>query len=1105
MENPQAQMPQGQPGQAPEQMQQGQPQQGGQDQQMQQVMQFVEQALQQGAQPADVAAQLLQSQVPPELIMEAFVQMGMPQEEAQRNIEQAMQGGGQQPQGPGEEGMEGAMSNPQEEGAEQAMPMPEDGAPMPEDGSQPQMLFGGLFSNNRRIKNKKNTIVNNYYGYNPNGGGGNGGGNNYGYPQSGQNNAYTNTTQGQSEFPSLNSNEPPVPYDPSAEMDDYENRVKEEQAALRNGVPNHGGNFVKNWGDPYSTVNDGFPRFSDGNFGPNGYTPAPGYRNGGALSYYADGGSVMDEVNMMIKNQVDPRDIIKSVQAAVSQGKITPEEATSIMEQVSSMQSAQDPQGSDVAMADQSQDPQNYDPAMAVPDQSMGMAMFGGKLKRNLIKAYGGPATAPAMDSENYAKDRSTMFVNSVKGDMYKATLDSAFPSLTGKSMTYGGLVKAGNGINLKDGQITIDPTQYASDAEYKAALWNWNNDPANAKTQITAEHLKDKTWTAPPPVAKFQFMEGDRFGQDPGGAYIIRKDGTRETIPADVAANLAGANQQNPYGYGANQYGANPYAVSPVGYGNPYQQSPYDQLYSSASPFARLLAGNRYGDPRLTGANLPGGMNAAQFLGNAGGFDGLTTGMTGKVGDQTWRVGEAEKFKEGSIWKGNRRKGVRYQIDWGNAAAMNPATAQTAPSVAAATTPAAPALNPDGTQKITLPAGYMPDVDPMTQVNPNITSAVNIPGQVPGLPGAQTNWYDPIVGPANVPTVGQPFVPTPVTPEEVVNPNISPEGALLSDKSRSDWRNIRKQDDYKENFTQKGNDFYDKNPEAADKENPYIPLDRDRKNYSSDKEYYKAMYPDLSNREIRRMDRRFDDGTDPYSKDTKTYTAKELEANDQVAKKQAKADKEAAEIQADKDKKAARDAERITNEKADDFEKQSKAKDAFKSPAMRAYGGGVDPEALQNAIHLINRAFGGMIPQALDGNMGAAGQKGTVEASEGSKFNINWKNADPYLMKKADQLTNFATQFNAYNPEKEIASVSSINIPREEYSVMPRGIYGQQGDMLSNNIGNNVLNPTDVGRNNQRTVYAFGGRLYEVGGDVELDDSELEALSAAGIKFRRV
>jgi hypothetical protein len=122
MENPQAQM-QGQ----------GQPQQQGQDQQMQQVMQVVQQMVQQGMQPVEIAAQLLQ-QVPPEAIMQVFVQMGIPEEEAQASIQEAMEQGqqAQQPQGPGEEQLEGAASNPQEEAVE---------APMP--AEQAQMAYGG--------------------------------------------------------------------------------------------------------------------------------------------------------------------------------------------------------------------------------------------------------------------------------------------------------------------------------------------------------------------------------------------------------------------------------------------------------------------------------------------------------------------------------------------------------------------------------------------------------------------------------------------------------------------------------------------------------------------------------------------------------------------------------------------------------------------------------------------------------------------------------------------------------------------------------------------------------------------------------------------------
>lgn len=112
--------------------------QAGQDGQMQQVMQMVQQMLQQGAQPVEVAQQLLQEQMPPEAIMEVFTQMGMQPEEAQATIQEAMQGGQQQPQGPGEEQMEGQASNPQEEQAEQQ------GAPMQQGmPPSPGMAQGG--------------------------------------------------------------------------------------------------------------------------------------------------------------------------------------------------------------------------------------------------------------------------------------------------------------------------------------------------------------------------------------------------------------------------------------------------------------------------------------------------------------------------------------------------------------------------------------------------------------------------------------------------------------------------------------------------------------------------------------------------------------------------------------------------------------------------------------------------------------------------------------------------------------------------------------------------------------------------------------------------
>ena len=112
--------------------QQGAPQQGGgQDEAMQQIMQMVEQMIQQGAQPADVAAELLGQQVPPEAIMQVFVQMGLPEQEAQAAIEQAMQAGP-----PAQEGA------PQ--GPPQGQPSPEEMAAMQQQqGAPPMMEHGG--------------------------------------------------------------------------------------------------------------------------------------------------------------------------------------------------------------------------------------------------------------------------------------------------------------------------------------------------------------------------------------------------------------------------------------------------------------------------------------------------------------------------------------------------------------------------------------------------------------------------------------------------------------------------------------------------------------------------------------------------------------------------------------------------------------------------------------------------------------------------------------------------------------------------------------------------------------------------------------------------
>jgi len=94
----------------PEMMQQQQMQnpmmgQAPQQDPMQEVMMMVQQMMEQGAAPEDVIMELLNNQVPPDVIVQVFVQMGMPQEQAVQIIQAVMS----QEQGMPEQGMDPSM------------------------------------------------------------------------------------------------------------------------------------------------------------------------------------------------------------------------------------------------------------------------------------------------------------------------------------------------------------------------------------------------------------------------------------------------------------------------------------------------------------------------------------------------------------------------------------------------------------------------------------------------------------------------------------------------------------------------------------------------------------------------------------------------------------------------------------------------------------------------------------------------------------------------------------------------------------------------------------------------------------------------------------
>ena len=975
MENPQAQMPQGQPGMAPEQMQQGQPQQGGQDQQMQQIMQMVQQMMQQGAQPVDAAAELLGQQVPPEIIMQVFVQMGMPEQDAQMAIEQAMQGG-QQPQGQGEEQM----------AAEQQMM--QQGAP--EEGGQPspaeeiQMRYGGRMP--RRLRSFAN------------------GGDNQ-------------------------------------EME-----------------------------------------------------------------------AVMQQVQDMMSQGANAKQVMEQIQAAAQQGQISPETATTVLEQLSGMQQAENPQGDDATMAANSQDPQMMDPNMATPDSAMGMAKFGGNLKKLMSRAYGGQAVAPGTDSKTYAKDRTSMFVNAVKNNAFKSTLDDDFPSLSGNQMAYGGsLPKATKGIIMKDNKLTIDPTQFKSEAEYKAAVLDWNMDSANKDNQVTGELLKTNTWKEPElkpeagkqyeldtatgklkvvvPKNQFQFQEGDIMGQDAQGTYVTRKDGSMMRVPSNQMQGAQTYNSQ----------------INPVAYQNPYGTGLFGNLAASASPFGRMVANfgaNNMYDPRITGTNLPGGMSGQQFLG-AIGANGIVPGMAGTAAGQNWRIGQGEEFKEGSIWRGNRRKGVRYQIDWGDAAAMNPAGPQnnfaTTTNPAAVTNPNYNSKSLEDREAIDQGLQYSGQTtQPVTTSNASYQIDDNEYNPLAAKDNREYNSSSPVVNqPSAVVVANQNTVAPGST--NVVNPasEVNATDQTVTPVVDNSALNVTKVTDEEIEGGRKSNKYDRQSDKQVAKETKIganesfknyedIVSEFDKKDAQTIRNDYNQMYQTYGKNEADQM------MNDSY------MDRKLKERNDKIEKKLNKPEK--------------------------NYSKPNRMRDL-------AYGGNVDPVALENAIALINRAFGGRIPKAVNGiNLGSEdtdankipdylqaenlptnpfGNNGTLEQSAGKKMNIDWRGvagaAGDVYMNNATKLTNFANEMNQLNPAYDNAKLSAVNRPSNDFTTMNKGSYDQWGNAFVDDRGNESFNPTDSNYSNQSQIFAYGGKVYEIGGEVDLDDDEMEQLAAAGFKLSRV
>ena len=103
------------------------------------------------------------------------------------------------------------------------------------------------------------------------------------------------------------------------------------------------------------------------------------------------------------------------------------------------------------------------------------------------------------------------------------------------------------------------------------------------------------------------------------------------------------------------------------------------------------------------------------------------------------------------------------------------------------------------------------------------------------------------------------------------------------------------------------------------------------------------------------------------------------------------------------------------------------------------------------------------------------------------------------------DASTQFLNNMSMNDSENQLANQSSSNAPLN-YNT-DQGLYDQFGNQTFGSQGNQVLNQTNTGYNlNQPAIFKSGGdsfvlngKKYEMGGEVELSDSELKALKKLG------
>jgi len=750
---------------------------------------------------------------------------------------------------------------------------------------------------------------------------------------------------------------------------------------------------------------------------------------------------VMGQVQQMMQGGADARQVMEQIQAAAQQGQISPEVAQAVMEQLSGQMQAVDPQA-----PQEGENPQTVDPNMASPDSQM-MA-FGGNLKKLMSKAFGGDLTPPSIDSKTYAQDRASTITNAIKNNTFKSTLNSDFPSLMGNQMMYGGdLPKAEGGFDISKYK-TKDEAELAA-YRYRQGLKPEEQAKFNIEETVKGWKEPEPTYEAgksyefDPATKKFKVKEAPAPTYEAGKNY--QYDPTTKGFKL-VETPAAGV-QQN---------------VSGVGYPNPLGGGLYNNLYYGASPMARFMANSySYGMPKIKGSNLPGGMDASAFMMQTAGQN-LAPGMAGKANGQDYRITGVEDIKGGLF--GRKKVGVRYNIDWGSPAAM--AGQQQG-------TPAAPGLsgfNADAN------GDNIPDYlgASTTDMNKGTSASVG-PQNQPALPASNAQQLITLPPSGNnIPMGGNNINPSATLAPGMENPITTSNGSNMM------WDS--------------GNTPTLQNPNngpAPEEPMALLPINKPGLINNNQPAGLAGISEFNQRKEVTDFQKSQADKGLVWNAPTNSWVSQEaLALSSQI-----------------------NDAKNTPTPPKVEYDTEAIAGPSFATqqdlmnivnnptPPYRAYGGSVDPLALNNAVQLINKAFGGMMPMAGNG----MDMQSSIDVTTKNKFNPDWDAVSDMYMNTGNRLVNFMDGVNAINPQRDIARMSALNTQPVEFSQMKQGLYDQAGNFIPNDIGNQVLNPTDVYYNQERQVFAYGGRVYEIGGDVELDDNEVMALQQAGFKIAKM